>query len=113
MLFMEDFQPLWMNLAKCKNDIDLQYIIHTGGKDPFFELHGVDATKFIHTYCRDCEVRNQCLGYAIEHDEPGGWGGMTHRERRNLVRRQRKDYEVLLTQMRRLSLGDKNNPIAS
>ena len=33
--------------------------------------------------CAQCEVREQCLNWAIEHDERFGiWGGMSERERR-------------------------------
>jgi WhiB family transcriptional regulator, redox-sensing transcriptional regulator len=35
--------------------------------------------------CRSCEVRTECLQYAIEHDEKYGvWGGMSERERRRI-----------------------------
>lgn len=38
--------------------------------------------------CRACEVRAECLEYALEHDERFGvWGGMSERERRRLKRR--------------------------
>ena len=37
--------------------------------------------------CRSCEVRAECLEYALEHDERFGiWGGMSERERRRLKR---------------------------
>ena len=37
--------------------------------------------------CRGCEVRAECLEYALEHDERFGiWGGMSERERRRLKR---------------------------
>ena len=33
--------------------------------------------------CAECEVRAQCLAYALEHPELDGiWGGLTERERR-------------------------------
>jgi WhiB family transcriptional regulator, redox-sensing transcriptional regulator len=35
--------------------------------------------------CAMCEVRAQCLDYALEHGEAFGiWGGMSERERRRL-----------------------------
>ena len=35
--------------------------------------------------CAGCEVRAQCLDYALEHEERFGiWGGYTERERRKL-----------------------------
>jgi WhiB family transcriptional regulator, redox-sensing transcriptional regulator len=37
--------------------------------------------------CRACEVRPECLEYALEHDERFGvWGGLSERERRRLRR---------------------------
>jgi WhiB family redox-sensing transcriptional regulator len=37
--------------------------------------------------CRSCDVRAECLEYALEHDERFGiWGGMSERERRRLKR---------------------------
>ena len=38
--------------------------------------------------CSGCEVRAQCLEYALAHDERFGiWGGLSERERRRLKRR--------------------------
>jgi WhiB family redox-sensing transcriptional regulator len=35
--------------------------------------------------CQSCEVRAQCLEYALERDERFGiWGGLSERERRKL-----------------------------
>ena len=37
--------------------------------------------------CRACEVRAECLEYALEHDiQFGVWGGMSERDRRRLKR---------------------------
>ena len=37
--------------------------------------------------CRSCEVRAECLEYALENDERFGiWGGLSERERRRLKR---------------------------
>ena len=38
--------------------------------------------------CVSCEVRGECLEYALEKDERFGiWGGLSERERRKLKRR--------------------------
>ena len=38
--------------------------------------------------CTGCEVRAECLEYALAHDERFGiWGGLSERERRKLKRR--------------------------
>jgi WhiB family redox-sensing transcriptional regulator len=37
--------------------------------------------------CRRCEVRAECLQYALDHGERFGiWGGLSERERRKLTR---------------------------
>lgn len=37
--------------------------------------------------CRSCEVRAECLQYALENDERFGiWGGFSERERRRIKR---------------------------
>ncbi|WP_326642817.1 WhiB family transcriptional regulator [Streptosporangium sp. NBC_01755] len=36
--------------------------------------------------CRGCEVRSQCLEYALEnHERFGIWGGLSERERRRIL----------------------------
>ncbi|NDH88296.1 MAG: WhiB family transcriptional regulator, partial [Actinobacteria bacterium] len=38
--------------------------------------------------CLSCEVRNDCLEYALSNDERFGiWGGLSERERRRLKKR--------------------------
>ncbi len=38
--------------------------------------------------CSRCEVKGECLEYALAHDERFGiWGGLSERERRKLKRR--------------------------
>ena len=37
--------------------------------------------------CLTCDVRDECLKFALDHDERWGiWGGLTERERRKLKR---------------------------
>jgi WhiB family redox-sensing transcriptional regulator len=60
------------------------------GVDPdlFFPERGA-STKEAKAVCRGCEVRVECLEYALSHGEKFGiWGGLSERERRR-VRRQR------------------------
>ena len=41
------------------------------------------STRDAKRVCAQCEVREQCLKWAIDHDERFGiWGGMSERERR-------------------------------
>ena len=38
--------------------------------------------------CLTCDVRDECLEYALQHDERFGiWGGLSERERRKLKKR--------------------------
>jgi WhiB family transcriptional regulator, redox-sensing transcriptional regulator len=45
--------------------------------------------------CRGCEVRSQCLEYALDHDERFGiWGATSERERRKIkLQREREALE--------------------
>jgi WhiB family transcriptional regulator, redox-sensing transcriptional regulator len=55
--------------------------------EAFFPEKG-GSTRDAKRICSGCEVRAECLGYAIEHDERFGiWGGLSERERRKLKRR--------------------------
>ncbi len=60
------------------------------GVDPdlFFPERGA-STREAKAVCKGCEVRGECLEYALAHGEKFGiWGGLSERERRR-VRRQR------------------------
>ena len=66
----------WSDLARCR------------GMDPdvFFGRNLTEARAAIRT-CDRCEVRQQCLDYAVsERIEIGVWGGLTERQRRAYVR---------------------------
>lgn len=70
---MED----WAGQARCR------------GRDPedFFGRNLVEAKDAIKT-CERCDVRQECLDYAIsEGIEIGVWGGLTERQRRAYARR--------------------------
>jgi WhiB family redox-sensing transcriptional regulator len=54
--------------------------------EAFFPEKG-GSTREAKRVCRSCEVRAECLEYALENDERFGiWGGMSERERRRLKR---------------------------
>ena len=56
--------------------------------DLFFPERGA-STKEAKAVCQGCEVRNDCLEYALANGEKFGiWGGLSERERRR-IRRQR------------------------
>ena len=52
--------------------------------EAFFPEKG-GSTREAKRVCLSCEVRGDCLEYALEHDERFGiWGGLSERERRRL-----------------------------
>lgn len=54
--------------------------------EAFFPEKG-GSTREAKQICAGCEVRTECLEYALEHDERFGiWGGLSERERRRLKR---------------------------
>jgi len=54
--------------------------------EAFFPEKG-GSTREAKKVCTGCEVRAECLEYALEHDERFGiWGGLSERERRKLKR---------------------------
>ena len=65
----------WLDQAAC---------LEVGPEFHFPEKGG--STREAKLICRGCEVREQCLEYALEHSEAGVWGGLSERERRALRR---------------------------
>ena len=54
--------------------------------EAFFPEKG-GSTREAKRVCAKCEVRQECLEYALDHDERFGiWGGMSERDRRRLRR---------------------------
>lgn len=55
--------------------------------EAFFPEKG-GSTRDAKRICSACEVRDECLEYALQNDERFGiWGGLSERERRKLKRR--------------------------
>ena len=55
--------------------------------EAFFPEKG-GSTREAKQICNSCDVRSECLEYALGHDERFGiWGGLSERERRRLKRR--------------------------
>lgn len=55
--------------------------------EAFFPEKG-GSTRDAKRICTSCDVRAQCLEYALENDERFGiWGGLSERERRKLRKR--------------------------
>jgi WhiB family redox-sensing transcriptional regulator len=54
--------------------------------DAFFPDKG-ESNRAARRVCLACEVRVECLEYALTYGEPYGiWGGMSERERRRMMR---------------------------
>jgi WhiB family transcriptional regulator, redox-sensing transcriptional regulator len=55
--------------------------------EAFFPEKG-GSTREAKKVCTSCDVRSECLDYALANDERFGiWGGLSERERRKLKRR--------------------------
>lgn len=70
--------PHWTELARCQ-EVD---------PEAFFPEKG-GSTRLAKAICGRCEVRTECLEYALDRDERFGiWGGKSEPERRRLKRTQ-------------------------
>ncbi len=69
--------PEWQERALCSQS----------DPDAFFPEKG-GSTREAKRVCGLCEVKDECLRYAMTHEERFGiWGGLSERERRKLKRR--------------------------
>jgi WhiB family redox-sensing transcriptional regulator len=72
----EGDEPGWRDAALCAQTDPESFFPEKGG-----------STREPKRVCWACEVRAECLEYALDHDEKFGiWGGMSERERRRLKR---------------------------
>jgi WhiB family redox-sensing transcriptional regulator len=68
--------PAWMSQALC-TEVD---------PEAFFPEHG-ERNKDAKRVCAKCDVRAECLDYALDNNELYGvWGGLSGYERTNLRR---------------------------
>jgi len=69
-----DDEQEWQERALCAQTDPEAFFPEKGG-----------STREAKRICLGCEVRSECLEYALEHDERFGiWGGLSERERRKL-----------------------------
>ena len=69
-------EPTWQERALCAQTDPEAFFPEKGG-----------STREAKRICSGCEVRAECLEYALAHDERFGiWGGLSERERRRLRR---------------------------
>ncbi len=72
----EDAPPSWQERALCAQTDPEAFFPEKGG-----------STREAKRVCTGCEVKGECLEYALARDERFGiWGGMSERERRRLKR---------------------------
>lgn len=65
--------------------------------EAFFPENG-GSTREAKKVCLSCEVRDDCLEYALDNGERFGvWGGLSERERRKLTRTQRSAGKTALS----------------
>ena len=75
-LFEEDEQDSWQDRALCSQTDPEAFFPEKGG-----------STREAKKICTGCEVKAECLEYALANDERFGiWGGLSERERRRLKR---------------------------
>ena len=69
--------PEWQERALCAQTDPEAFFPEKGG-----------STREAKKVCLSCDVRSECLEYALGHDERFGiWGGLSERERRKLKKR--------------------------
>lgn len=72
----ETIEEQWQERALCAQTDPEAFFPEKGG-----------STREAKRICMGCEVRDECLEYALAHDERFGiWGGLSERERRRLKR---------------------------
>ena len=73
----ENEEMTWQERALCAQTDPEAFFPEKGG-----------STREAKRVCLSCDVRSECLDYALAHDERFGiWGGLSERERRRLKRR--------------------------
>lgn len=74
----------WQDRALCA-EVDPELFFPTVGESP----------RLAKQVCMRCEVRSDCLEYALQHNERFGvWGGKSERERQALRSARRNDREA-------------------
>lgn len=75
-LLIDEDEQTWQERALCAQTDPEAFFPEKGG-----------STREAKKICAGCEVRPECLEYALAHDERFGiWGGLSERERRRLRR---------------------------
>ncbi len=76
----------WFGLEAEAQEWQVKALCAQTDPEAFFPEKG-GSTRDAKKVCQSCEVRDECLDYALEKDERFGiWGGLSERERRRLRR---------------------------
>lgn len=81
---------LRLSLLDALNDTEWMDRANCIGTDPeaWFPGKGGRVSGAQRRVCAECEVRGECLIYALKYGLGGIWGGKTERERRTIKREQ-------------------------
>jgi len=82
----------WIDSANCKGTNTRTFFIYREDKNQRLRREAAYAV------CRECDVKKECLDYAIINSEVGIWGGTSDKERRLL----RRTWTPIARQRRRL-----------
>lgn len=78
----------WVKRAACR-----------GKNNSIFFPEGTAGVKLAKQYCARCEVRNECLEYALlNRIEQGVWGGTSERQRTALLKERKSYVEVEISE---------------
>lgn len=72
----------WSAEAACHDHPEPDLWYPTAGQGGTDDIGVIEALHI----CATCDVRERCLEYALTHNEPGIWGGLTENQRRRLLR---------------------------
>ncbi len=81
-------EPVWRSLAECQGESAVYFFApsHFERKPEKDRREGAARA-----LCRRCQVRQECLEYAMAVEEPHGiWGGLNELQRKRLMRRRRQ-----------------------
>lgn len=78
----------WRDLAECR-DTPPQWFFPQPQMGRGDAIDRSDPYENARPVCARCPVANDCLEWAIAHNEYGYWGGMSENERQALKRRRR------------------------
>ena len=95
-IFGDGVELSWQERALCAQTDPEAFFPEKGG-----------STREAKRVCTSCDVRGECLEYALAHDERFGiWGGLSERERRRLKRRSAQFFVFYLTQSTLIPMAD-------